>query len=54
MGFFVEFEPVFARDDDDLGCFTKIKHMINTGDSPPVKERMWRLLSSSKGRKKRT
>ena len=49
MEFFVEFEPVFARDDDDLGCFTEIKHRIDTGDSPPVKERMRRTPKQFQG-----
>ncbi len=38
----IEFEDVFARHDLDLGCFTAIKHHIDTGDSKPIKQRMRR------------
>ena len=35
-----DFQNVFAKSDTDLGCFTAIKHSIDTGDSKPVKQRM--------------
>ena len=47
--FFIEFEPVFAKDDDDLGSFTEIRHKIDTGDSPPVKEQMRRTPKQFQG-----
>lgn len=39
----VEFQDVFARDDFDLGCFTAVKHKIDTGDAKPIKQRMRRV-----------
>jgi len=38
----IEFQDIFSKNDLDLGHFTKIKHRIDTGDAPPVKERMRR------------
>ena len=35
-----DLQNVFAKSDTDLGCFTAIKHSIDTGDSKPVKQRM--------------
>jgi len=38
----IEFQDILSKDDLDLGHFTKIKHRIDTGDAPPVEERMQR------------
>lgn len=37
-----EHEDVFARDQFDLGTFTKIEHGIQTEQAPPVKQHMRR------------
>jgi len=37
-----EFADVFSKHDLDLGCLTEVKHQINTGTAPPVKQRMRR------------
>ena len=37
-----EFKDAFASSDTDLGCFTAIKHKINTANATPVKQRMRR------------
>ena len=54
VAFFIEFEPVFARDDTDLGCFTEIMHKIDTGDSPPVRELMRRTPRQFQGEEEKT
>ena len=36
----IEFEDVFAAHDLDLGCFTGVKHSINTRDAPPFRQKM--------------
>ena len=36
-GLLLEFQDVFSKGSYDLGCFTEIKHTIDTGDSKPVK-----------------
>ena len=33
-----EFDDIFALDGDDLGCTDVVKHKIDTGDSPPIKQ----------------
>ena len=38
----IEFQDIFAKHDLDLGCFTEIKHAIDTGTERPVKHKMWR------------
>ena len=38
----IYFKDTFAKDDLDLGHFTKIKHHIDTGDATPIKEKMRR------------
>ena len=43
-GLLVEFQDVFAKDDLDLGCFTEIRHQINTRDALPIRQRMRRTL----------
>ncbi len=35
----VEFQDVFSRGDDDIGCTDTVKHSINTGNAGPVKQR---------------
>ena len=34
-----EYQDVFAKSDTDIGRTNKVKHGINTGDHPPLKER---------------
>ena len=41
-GLLLEFQGVFSKGNYDLGCFTEIKHAINTGDFKPVKLPLWR------------
>ncbi|VDI25419.1 Hypothetical predicted protein [Mytilus galloprovincialis] len=38
----VQFQDIFAKNELDIGHFTKIKHRIDTGDAAPVKERLRR------------
>jgi transposase InsO family protein len=38
----LEFSEIFAKHDLDLGCMIGVEHHINTGDAPPVKQRMRR------------
>lgn len=38
----IEFQEVFAKDDFDLGNFTAVEHVIDTGDARPVKHRIRR------------
>ena len=38
----MDFQDVFAKSDTDLGCFTAIKHTIDTGESSPVRQQMRR------------
>ena len=38
----IEFQDIFAKNDTDLGCFTAIKHKIETGDEEPVKHKLRR------------
>lgn len=38
----IEFQDTFAKDDLDIGNFTKIKHKIDTQNAAPTKERMRR------------
>ena len=33
-----EFDDIFALDGDDLGCTDVVKHKVDTGDSPPIKQ----------------
>ena len=33
---------LFAKHDNDLGCFTEMEHSIDTGDTLPIKQRMKR------------
>ena len=34
----VEFKYIFARNDEDLGCFSGIQHYIKTGDAKPTRQ----------------
>ena len=34
----LEFQHIFSKGSEDLGCFSEIKHKINTGDERPVKQ----------------
>ena len=38
----IEYEDTFAGHDLDLGCFPQVQHKINTGTSPPFKQKMRR------------
>lgn len=38
----VEYQDIFAKDDLDIGCFTALKHQIDTGEEEPVKHRLRR------------
>ena len=38
----LEFVSIFAKHDLDLGCMKGVEHHINTGDHPPVKQRLRR------------
>ena len=37
-----EFSDVFSTSDTDLGCYTEVKHSINTGDARPIRQRLRR------------
>ena len=38
----IQYQGLFAKNDNDLGCFTEMKHSIDTGDTPPIKQQMRR------------
>lgn len=38
----LQYQDTFSKHDLDLGCFKGIKHHINTGDAPPVRQKMRR------------
>ena len=38
----IDYDDVFARHELDLGCLSKVKHVIDTGDASPVKQAMGR------------
>jgi hypothetical protein len=38
----IEYQDCFAKHDLDLGCFQDIKHHIDTGDAPPVRQKIRR------------
>jgi hypothetical protein len=40
------YADVFATNEFDLGNFTALEHGIDTGDSRPVKQRLWRTPAS--------
>ncbi len=37
-----DYSDVFAKNDTDLGCLDGVFHHIDTGDSPPVNEKLRR------------
>lgn len=37
-----EFSSIFALSDSELGCTNVLKHCINTGDHPPIKQQPYR------------
>ena len=39
----LQYQDVFAQNDNDLGCFTATEHSIDTGDAKPIKQRMRRV-----------
>lgn len=40
----MKYKDVFAKHDLDLGCFSEIKHQINTGSASPNRQKMRRTL----------
>ena len=38
----IQYQGLFAKNNNDLGCFTEMEHSIDTGDTPPVKQWMRR------------
>ena len=38
----IQYQGLFAKNDNDLGCFTEMEHSIDTGDTPPIKQQMRR------------
>ena len=36
---FLRYKHIFAKDDFDLGCATNAQHVLDTGDSPPIRSR---------------
>ena len=42
MSLLNEYQDVFAKDEFDLGTFSEIQHGIDTGQAPPIKQRMRR------------
>ena len=42
----VQYQDIFSKGGHDFGCFTEIKHVIDTGEERPVKQPMrWTPLS---------
>ena len=39
----IQFQDTFSQGSTDLGCFSEIKHCINTSDEPPVKQALRRM-----------
>lgn len=39
----LDYADIFASDQDDLGRTGKIKHKINTGDAPPIRQPVRRI-----------
>ena len=37
-----EYQAGFSKSDSDLGCFTAVKHKIDTGQAKPIRQRMRR------------
>ena len=40
----IQYQGLFAKNDNDLGCFTEMEYSIDTGDTPPIKQWMRRTL----------
>ena len=40
------FRDIFACSNNDLGCYPDVEHSIDTGDSPPVHQRPYRIPAS--------
>ena len=38
----IQYQDIFSKGGHDLGCFTEIKHVIDTGEERPVKQPMQR------------
>ena len=49
----IEYSDVFAESDTDLGCFTGIKHKIDTGDAKPIRQPMRRTPIGSEEEEKK-
>jgi len=41
----VEYQDVFAIDNKELGCTDLVQHSIDTGDAPPIRQKMWNRYS---------
>ena len=39
-GLLIQYQDIFSKGGHDLGCFTEIKHVIDTGEERPVKQPM--------------
>ena len=50
----IQYRGVFAEHDMDLGDFFAVKHVIDTRDARPVKQRPRRTLLAFEGEKKKT
>ncbi len=48
-----EFQDVFASHDLDLGCFTEVKHSINTRDAAPFKQKIRRTPIGYEGKEEK-
>ena len=40
----LKYSDIFATDDFNLGCFTKILYSIDTGDTPSITQKMRRTF----------
>ena len=38
----IEYADVFSKNDTDLGCFSEVKHKVDTGDAKPIRQKMRR------------
>ena len=34
----IMYADIFAKNDNDLGCFTEMEYSIDTGDTSPIKQ----------------
>ena len=50
----IKYRRVFAEHDMDLGAFSAVKHVIDTRDARPVKQRLRRTPLAFEGEEKNT